>query len=277
MSTPRSHRPYPGPIRAVVHDWAGTVVDFGSRAPATVFVELFRRHDVTVTEEQAREPMGRHKRDHIRALAAMAPLARQWERVHGRPFAEADAEALYAEFIPLQMGELGAHAGLIPGALEALQALRQRGIAIGSSTGYTRQMMEIVLAESARQGYVPDACVCADEVAAGRPAPWLAFRNAERLGVYPMAAIVKVGDTVADVEEGLNAGMWSIGVTRTGNEVGLGEAEVAALEPERLDALLDRARQRLLSAGAHYVVESIADVPALLPAIEERLRAGEMP
>jgi len=249
---------YQGPLKAVIFDWAGTVVDYGSRAPVLAMVELFRRHGIPITPEQARRPMGLHKRDHI------AELLRQLE-------IDADLEALYTEFVPIQIDMLSQHSDLIPGVLGTVAELRRRGMKIGATTGYTTEMMQVLEPAARRQGFWPDASVAADQVPAGRPAPWMCLQVAMQLGVYPMAACVKVGDTPADIAEGLNAGMWTVGVTRTGNEVGLSLQEITGLPAETLAEVLSGAAERLTSAGAHGVIESVADLPAV---VEQFRRAG---
>jgi phosphonoacetaldehyde hydrolase len=270
-------RTYVGPLKAAIFDWAGTTVDFGCFAPVVTFCQVFAQHGVTVTSQQARMPMGLEKKDHIRAIARMAPVAQQWEATHGHTCTEADIDALYAAFIPLQLACLADYADLIPGTLETIAACRQRGMRIGSTTGYSSAMMEVLLPEAGRRGYAPDTCVCPDTVPSGRPHPWMCLRNAIELQVYPLAAIVKIGDTLPDIEEGLNAGMWTIGVVLSGNEVGLTEAELSALEPsvrtEQFVQVVDRMRR----AGAHYVVATIADVPPVLDEIERHIKHGEQP
>ncbi|MDW8324929.1 MAG: phosphonoacetaldehyde hydrolase [Anaerolineales bacterium] len=270
-------RSYCGPLQAVLFDWAGTTVDYGCFSPTAPFIRVFAAHGVTVTIEQARGPMGLMKRDHIRALTQLPEVAAQWQAVHGRPPAEADIEAMFAEFVPLQVAVLADYAAPIPGVVETVAELRRRGLKIGSTTGYTREMMEVLAPEAARRGYAPDAWVCSTDVPAGRPYPWMAFQNAMRLNVYPMEAMVKIGDTVPDIEEGLNAGMWTVGVALTGNELGLTEAEVAALSPEARRRRLTPIYQKLYQAGAHYVVDSVADCLPVLDEIEKRLASGERP
>jgi phosphonoacetaldehyde hydrolase len=270
-------RSYRGPLQAVLFDWAGTTVDYGCFSPTAPFLKVFAARGVTVTLEQARGPMGLMKRDHIRALTQLPEVATQWQAVHGRPPAEADVEAMFAEFVPLQVAVLAEYAAPIPGVIETVAELRRRGLKIGSTTGYTREMMEVLVPEAARRGYSPDAWVCSTDVPAGRPYPWMAFQNAMRLNVYPMEAVVKIGDTVPDIEEGLNAGMWTVGVALTGNELGLTEAEVAALSPEARRQRLTPIYQKLYQAGAHYVVDSVADCLPVLDEIEERLASGERP
>ena len=268
---------YRGPLQAVILDWAGTTQDHGVFAPAVVFVDLFRAHGIEISMAQARRPMGLFKLDHIRAISRDSDVAAQWRRVYGSECEEADVLALFEEFKPMQEAAMAAYAGLIPGTVETVVEMRRRGYRIGSTTGYTRASAAIAAREAARQGYEPDATVCADEVPAGRPEPWMVLRNMELLRVFPPAAVVKIGDTLVDVDEGINAGTWAIGLSRTGNYVGLTEADFAALNPDEQRRRVADADDMLRRRGAHYVVESIADVLPCLDEIEDRLRLGECP
>ena len=119
--------------------------------------------------------------------------------VHGSTPTEGDVEAIYDEFIPLQKACIARYAAPIPGCIEMVDTLRKRAIKIGSSTGYTRELMEILLPASKTLGYEPDAWVCSEDVPQGRPAPWMIFENMEKLGTFPPAAIVKVDDTVPGI------------------------------------------------------------------------------
>ncbi len=270
-------RSYRGPVKGVILDWAGTTMDYGCFAPAVVFVEVYKRRGVPITIEQAREPMGAHKKVHIRAISQTEAVQRQWQDAFGRLPNEEDIEAMFRDFVPLQMACLADYADLIPGTLEALADFRARGLKIGSTTGYTTEMMEVLLEEAKKRGYVPDSSVCASQVPAGRPYPWMCLQNALNLQVFPMESMVKVGDTLPDILEGLNAGMWTIGVAKTGNEMGLTEQEVSALEDELLKKKLEKAYQRMYQSGAHYVVDGISDVPDVLDKINARLARGERP
>jgi phosphonoacetaldehyde hydrolase len=252
-------------------------MDYGCYAPAVVFVEVYKRKGVEISMEEAREPMGVHKLVHIRKISQIPSVARRWQEVHGRPCTEEDVERMFEEFVPLQLACLAQYAELIPGTLEVVAELRKRGIKIGSTTGYTREMMNLLSAEARERGYAPDSTVCATDVPAGRPEPWMCLGNAENLGVYPMEACVKIGDTLPDIEEGLNAGMWTIGLAKSGNELGLNEEEIAALPADQLQARLGRAYQRMAEVGAHFVVDTIADVLSVIDRIHQQLAAGERP
>lgn len=272
-----SCRRYRGPLKAAVLDWAGTVVDFGCQAPAATFVEAFAAEGVAISIAQARAPMGMTKRDHIKAITVMPDVASAWQARHGRAIGEADIDRLYDAFLPLQLAAVRRHARLIPGALEAVESMRAQGFAIGTTTGYPRAVMAVVAAEAEAQGYRPDCVIAAEDAPLGRPSPFPALAALARLGVYPVEAVVKIGDTVVDIEEGLNGGMWSVGITVTGNEVGLTEAEWQALDERSRAQRREEAAEKLHSAGAHYVVDSVGEVLHVLNAINRRLARGDRP
>lgn len=257
-----------GPFRAVLFDWAGTTVDYGSRAPASVFVEIFRRRGVAITSAEAREPMGRAKRDHIATIAAMPRVQDLWISVHGRAPTVSDVDAMYHEFLPLQKEVLAQGSEIIPGVLDAVAKCRAMGLKIGSTTGYTRELMEVVAPLAAQGGYSPDVILCPDDVPAGRPAPWLNFRAAEQLGVYPMSQIVVVDDTPVGIAAGLNAGCCTVAVSQTGNALGLSLEEVQALSAEDLNARLMSITKDFQASGAHHVIRSVADLPELLESLQ---------
>lgn len=258
-------------LRAVMLDWAGTVVDHGSMAPVIVLQELFARHCIELSSGEARRDMGLLKRDHIRAILALPSVREKWRAAAGRDPAPEDVDLLYADFNLLQPTILSSHSQLIDGVAETAAAWRAQGLRIGSSTGYTREMLMPIAGQAAARGYVPDASVCPDEVGAGRPAPWMLHRNMRILDVYPPSACVKIGDTVSDIEEGRNAGMWTIGLTRTGNLAGLDAAAWAKLDTASQRSRLASAAQQLIQAGADYVAEDIPACTPLLEQIEERL------
>lgn len=270
-------RVYRGPVEAVLLDWAGTTMDFGCLAPAVVFVEVFRRRGVPITMEEARAPMGAHKRVHIQRITELASVRKRWQEAHGRLPADEDVEAMFADFVPLQLACLSTYSQLIPGTLDVVGGLRGRNIKIGSTTGYTTEMMAINLRDAARQGYEPDATVCASDVPAGRPYPYMCMLNAVRLQVTTVAACVKIDDTLPGIEEGLNAGMWTIGLATSGNEIGMSLADWEALPAGEKEIKRVRAHHRMWQTGAHYVVDTIADVLPCIDDIQTRLHRGEQP
>ncbi|MEL6766850.1 MAG: phosphonoacetaldehyde hydrolase [Pseudomonadota bacterium] len=255
-------------FKAAVFDWAGTMIDFGSFAPMGVFVEAFRKFQVETSMEEARRPMGAPKRDHIRAMLADPAIAARWEAAHGAPPGEVDIDRVYEVFVPMNEVVVADYAELVPGAREAVNALRARGMKIGSTTGYTRSIMERVLPLAAAQGYAPDNLVCSDDLAEGRPGPLGMYKCFVDLAVYPPETVVKVDDTTPGILEGLAAGCLTVGVTLSGNEVARTAEEIAAMSEAEIAPLRDRAAEKLLAAGAHHVIDTVADLPALLERLE---------
>jgi len=270
-------RRYTGPLQAVILDWAGTTVDFGCLAPTAAFQAAFEGAGVPITLAQARAPMGLPKWQHLKAILADPLVAAAWVARHRTPASDDDIDALYERFLPFQVAVVAEHSELIPGVLETVAGLRARGLKIGSTTGYPRRVMDVVLQAAAEQGYAPDHTVCAGETPSGRPGPSMALKCVIELDVSPVSACVKIGDTVVDVEEGLNAGMWTIAVSESGNEVGLSQAEWLALSPAEQAQRAAAAAQTLGRAGAHYVVPRLSAVLPVLDEIEARLRRGEQP
>jgi len=258
-------------LRAVMLDWAGTTVDHGSRAPVLAMKALFLRHGVALRDAQVRQEMGLLKRDHIRAILAQPEVATAWQMAGGDPSGEAVVEQLFAEFGPMQMEIIQEHSGLIEGVVPAVRQWQAEGLRIGTTTGYTRRMLAPVMEGAAAGGYVPEASVSADEVIAGRPAPWMLLRNMEQLGVYPPRACVKIGDTLSDVEEGKNAGMWTIGLTRSGNMVGLDASAWEQLPAAEQQRMLAEADSAMRAAGADFTAETLRECDAILRRIDEQL------
>jgi phosphonoacetaldehyde hydrolase len=261
-------------LKALILDWAGTTVDHGSLAPARTLQQLFDRMQITLTEPETRRDMGLPKKDHIRGIMSMPRVRDAWQEFRGRIPSEADVEEMYREFIPLQFSCLAEYSGMIPGVVDAVESFRQRGLKIGSTTGYTRAMLNLLVEKSAREGYSPDCSLTPEEVGAGRPHPFMMYESAVRLQVYPLAAIAKIGDTAVDILEALNAGAWAVGIAGAGNGVGLSLEDFHALSEAEREFRLADARAELQKAGAHYVVDSFAEVHEVLDDIDDRLNSA---
>lgn len=263
-------------LTAVVFDWAGTILDFGSCAPMGAFVRLFEKYGISISIDEARGPMGIAKWDHIQALGNLASVQQQWQACYGRPFSNADVDELYEVFTPMNAAVVADFADFIPGAVETVNALRAQGLKIGSTTGYNRPIMDIVTPIAAQGGYVPDNLVCAGDLVAGRPTPLMMYRCFADLGVWPPSTVVKVDDTGVGLEEGLYAGTWAVGLAVSGNAMGLTLPQWNALSPQEQDQQRQIASQKLWDAGAHYVIDTVADLLPVIADIERRVRQGEL-
>ncbi|WP_176592554.1 phosphonoacetaldehyde hydrolase [Sphingobium sp. EM0848] len=265
------------PVKAVIFDWAGTMIDFGCRAPVMALQRLFADAGVDISEAEARADMGRAKRDHIRALLAMPRIADAWRARHGAAASEADVDRLHDAVEPLMRAAAADCAGLVPGAAETVQRLKDAGVRIASSTGYTRAMMADILPLAAEQGYAPEFVVCAGETAEGRPSPLMMWKALVELGVWPSAACIKVDDAPVGIAEGREAGSWTIGVAASGNGVGFDYCALRKLDAAERDRLVLASADALRAAGADYVIDSVADLWPVVETIAARIATGERP
>lgn len=264
-------------IEAIIFDWAGTTVDYGCFAPMQVFKQVFQERGIEITDREAREPMGMQKRDHIAAICQQERVRQLWEEKYGKFPTEQDIDELYARFEPALFHILHQFGAPLEGVPDMVASLKKQGLKIGSTTGYTREMMDVIVPEAAKLGYSPDCLITPNEVPAGRPYPWMIYENMKQLSVYPPDRVMKVGDTVSDMHEGRNAGVWTIGILEGSSELGLGRQEVEAFDPEELEALKAEVETRLKENGAHLVINSINDVPQAIRQIEMLLATGGRP
>ncbi len=248
--------------KLVILDWAGTAVDYGCFAPVNAFDLAFQSVGLKPTVEEIREPMGMLKRDHIRTMLSMESLKEQWIEKYGKEPDEAAVEEIYAVFQDSLMKSLADYAIPKPGTLETVAELRKMGLSVGSTTGYTDSMMEIVTQKAAEQGYAPDVWFSPDAVEGlGRPYPYMIYKNMRHFRISSVEEVVKVGDTVSDIKEGKNAGVKSLGILEGSSALGLSQAEYEALSLVERESALDKARKKLLQAGADAVLLNLGELP----------------
>lgn len=271
---------YVDKVKACILDWSGTVIDKYVLAPTIVFVEVFKKHKVEISMSEARGPMGIRKDLHIKAITELPEVQQRWKDVHGKIPDQSDVDALYKDLVQMQVAVLPRYADLIPETVEAIDVLRREyGCKIGVTTGFTRCMVDTLLPEAKRQGFEPDSNVAGDDVVNGtRPKPFMLYRNLDLLDVPNIRSVVKVDDTVSGVEEALCAGCWGVGVARYSNYMDINSLEEEEqLTEEEIQARLEKSRDKLAKAGAHYVINTLAELPQVVADINARLAKGEKP
>ena len=272
-------RGYRGKVKGIVLDWSGTTADAYVLAPAVVFVEVFKKHGVEITMSEARGPMGLRKDLHIKALTEEPVIRERWKGVHGKYPDQGSVDAMFADFVPMQLACLRDYTTLLPHVAEVIQQFQKDGIKIGSTTGFVRSMVDILEADAKKQGYVPDASVAGDEVEHGaRPRPFMVYRNLDLMDVRPIQSVVKVDDTVSGVGEALEAGCWGVGIARYSNYMDIDSmAHLESLSEAEIDRRLNATREILRKSGAHYVIDTFDQMPAVVADVNQRLARGERP
>ena len=272
-------RTYRGKVKALVLDWSGTVADAYVLAPAVVFFEVFKKHGVDISMFEARGPMGLRKDLHIKALTEVPEIRHRWKEIKGKDPDQGDVDAMFEDFVPMQLDCLRQYTGLLPGVAEVIQRLQKQGIKIGSTTGFVRSMVDILEEDAKKQGYVPDASVAGDEVVHGaRPKPFMVYKNLDMMDVHPIQSVIKVDDTVSGIGEALEAGCWGVGVSLYSNYMDIDSlADAESLSDEEMARRLDHTNEILQKAGAHYVIDSLADIEPVIEDVNRRLARGERP
>ncbi len=260
-------------IEAVIFDWAGTTIDYGCMAPVHAMKEAFLQKNLPITFEQIRKPMGMLKHDHIKTIFEMDAVQDDFKNKYGRVYQAKDVEEVYQEFEKNIFSTLHQHTKMIEGVLLLQNQLREKNIKIGSTTGYTKAMMEIVVPQANHQGYAPDYIISSDQVPKGRPYPYMLHQNAAHLGLLDMRRVIKVGDTIVDILEGLYAGCWSVGVVKGSSLLGLDEDEIKKIDSTALNEKVRKARFDMFAAGADYVIDSIDELPFVIEVIQKKMNS----
>lgn len=268
---------YSGPIKAVILDWAGTAVDYGCFGPVAAFQRAFQHFGINPSVEETRRPMGMEKKAHIKTMLADPELKAQWQEKYGREASAEDIDAIFLKTLEIMPEILAQYSDPVPGCEQTMAELRSRNIAIGSCTGYSRSMMKELVPLAAAKGFKPDFIAASDEVPQGRPHPWMCWLNCVKLGVFPPEAVVKAGDTVIDIQEGRNAGHWTVAVVHSSNGLGATPDQIASLTPEELYKLEAPLAKAFSDAGAHYVISSLSELPKICDDINRLLQMGVKP
>jgi phosphonoacetaldehyde hydrolase len=265
-------------IEGVIFDWAGTTVDFGCMAPIQGFLKAFEAHGIEVTLEQARKPMGQSKRAHIKTMLEMPEVKNQWLEIKEKKYTTDDVDSIYHIFKKELMSNLVDFTDPIDEVVEVVKALSNDGLKIGSTTGYTDEMMSIVSKGSKEKGYLPDAIVTSDATnKIGRPYPYMIFENMKRLKIKSPLNVIKIGDTKMDILEGLNAGVWTVGVAIGSSQMGLSLDEFNSLTKADKAETIESTKAQLKAYGAHFIIESMNELPDLLEKINMYLSKGKTP
>lgn len=215
--------------RLAVLDLVGTTVVADDAVPQA-FAAALEGEGVVLGAEAVAEVRGATKRQ---AFASLLPPG---------PDQPMRVERAYARFTArLREAYAPGRVAAVPGAEEAMARLRAAGVRLALNTGFDRALTEHLLGVLGWTAVV-DTVVCGDEVAQGRPAPYLIFRAMERTGVVDVQTVANVGDTALDLAAGANAGVrWNIGVWSGAHD-----------------------RARLAQAPHSHLCRAIEDVPAML-------------
>lgn len=263
-------------LKGLILDVAGTFIDFGSMAPTDALLNSFSKFGLKLTNEEVRYGMGLLKIDHTNAIFSQQSVIKKWLKVYKRPVEAKDIQDVYAQIEIELKSIVKNYCEPINGIYELKEYAKNNNIKIGTTTGYTQEMMDIIIPELTEKNLIMDTMVNPSMVQAGRPHPWMIYENMKNMGIYPTYDMIKIGDTFADIDEGRNAGMWVIALT-TGNELGITFEKYLKLEEPLLNKKNKDIKNKFLEYGAHYVCDGIWDVIPTIQLIKNKISNNEYP
>jgi phosphonatase-like hydrolase len=223
-------------IDLVVFDMAGTTVEDGGQV-GEAFRKALAEQGIGFDEEALRAWRGASKREVLRHF-----VEGQFGRDDADNARRVDlAYVAFRQHLERSYAEGGVRA--VVGAEMAFAWLRERDVQVALTTGFYRQVTDTLLrALGWELGVTLDASVCSDEVARGRPAPYMIFQAMEATGVVDVRRVIKVGDTALDLQAGANAGVRGVVGVLSGSQT-----------------------VKQLGRVAHtHLISSVADLPALV-------------
>lgn len=220
------------PIRLVVLDVGGTIVEERGDVPAALD-RAFSKHGITVSPAEINQWRGAAKREIVRHFVIERLKLAVSER-------EKLIEAIYADFSARVMESYQTAKG-IPGAEDAFRAMQKMGLTLATSTGFDGPITSSIMKRLGWERYFA-ARITSDDVAQGRPSPYMLFHAMEAARVDCVSQVVAVGDTPLDLQAAANGGMRGV----VGVLSGVGNRKT--MEPEPHTDLID----------------SVAALPALL-------------
>lgn len=251
-------------IKLAVFDFSGTTTGSGVISVVEAMITTFKTMGITITEEEARLPMGKHKKVHIGLICEMQSVKDKWHTVHNKYPDNLDVNVLFDHFQPIQLDMIDRYETIIPGTIEALTEIKSMNIDRGSSTGFTREMVNRILEKNKELIDVMPYTCAANEVNKARPYPFMIHKNMEHYGIENPHNVVKIDDTEDGMREGFNAGTWTIGVIDHSSNMGLSYNEIIDLKirfPKEYEEIYQRNKHKMKVAGAQFVVPDITYVP----------------
>tara|TARA_E500000178_G_scaffold109397_1_gene109133 strand:- start:425 stop:1216 length:792 start_codon:yes stop_codon:yes gene_type:complete len=259
-------------IEAIVFDLAGTIIDFGSLAPSKVLIHIFNKFGITISRKEAVGPMGIEKRAHISQLINSKKISLFWKKKYNKKPGKQEIDKLFKLFNPELKKIIKHHSKLISGCKKTINFLKRKKIKLAVNTGYSEEILKIILSELKKQGFYPDISYSSSHANIGRPSAEIIYKIFSELNITMGSNCIKVDDTIPGLLEGVNAGMWVVGVIFSGNEFGKTEVEFNKLSSKDKIIFRKRVTNKFKRIGAHYVIDTIKDLPKTIELIDSRIK-----
>jgi len=273
-------------IKACIFDLGGTIIDRYSLTPIIAFKNTFLNHKMILPNHLLLANMGMNKKDHIEHIVKHESIKNQWFKNKKKEIGDEEIEILYNDFKEIQKGYTVENMKIIPQTYRCITELRKRGIKIGVTTGSDKEQMDLVRDILERENiyldnYVSSTCLGPNSL--GRPNPSMIIENMYKLDIDDPKRVIKIDDTRVGIKEGLNAGCWTVGVSRWSANMNVFTMEEAnkidnvlhSVTNNYSDSYYQLAKKKITSksildrSGSHYVIETLSDLTKIVDEIND--------
>tara|TARA_B100001123_G_C15218919_1_gene990412 strand:- start:158 stop:1003 length:846 start_codon:yes stop_codon:yes gene_type:complete len=275
-------------IRACIFDLGGTIVDKYSLTPFLSLKGAFALKNINVFQDLLQKDMGLKKIDHIDKILKDKKIIHQWEYRYGKVPDENDKYEIYDNFHTCQLLNQSKDMEVIPQTYKCLQKLKNNNIKIGITTGFSKPIMNDVIRLFDLEKYIDSnvSSTCFDDP--GRPHPFMIYKNMEYLNIDDPKHIIKIDDTCVGIQEGKNAGCWTVGVARWSVNM-----EVTSIdELNNMNQLtynednrygnyrilrdkIDKSKDILRSENPDFVIQTLEGLPDVIKMINNKMKNNE--
>jgi len=269
-------------VKGCIFDLGGTIVDRYSFTPLLCLQRAFKGQRINIPLSMIRKDMGLSKEDHIHKLLEEKEVQKQWINKYRQRPTKADRLSLFSDFQFMQERETKLNMKVLPHTAKCISRLKKDNIVTGVTTGFDSEQMDRIkwLLESENiflDSYVSSTCL--DKPA--RPEPHMIFENMKRLNLDDPRRIIKIDDTVSGIQEGLNAGCWTVAVCRWSSNMNVDSVKDMDILDNfnadnnytenyyQLRERINKCRQIMASSGAHYVINTLYELQNVIDDIND--------
>ena len=253
-------------IKACIFDLGGTIVDRYSLTPFLSLRKVFSDKCINVRDELLFKDMGKSKKEHINEIISDSIVRNQWIRINNCEPNKNDVDKLFNKFNEIQIESSKNLITVLPETKNCIDFLKKNNIKTGTTTGFNKENMEVIKDKLENSNIFIDSYVsstCLNKPS--RPRPFMIHKNLENLNIRTPNEVIKVDDTIVGIEEGLNADCITVGVARWSINMGIYNLSDAFKKKDiELKSNLKKSREVLESSGAHYVINTLDELPNLI-------------
>ena len=258
-------------IRSCIFDLGGTLVDRYSLTTILSLKNAFQKNGIILNNKLIFKDMGIKKQDHITIILNDEHISWSWRHIHGRHPDINDSHRLFEEYNSIQKVRCTELMDIIPETKKTIDLLRDKGIQLGVTTGFNYHTMRLIKEKLDKNNIILDnyiSSTCLDLPA--RPNPSMIIENMYRFDINDPKQVIKIDDTVVGIEEGKNAGCWTVGVSRWSINMKLPSIDDAyGLSDFYLEDKKKKCRAQLVQSGADYVIDTLDELPYIINRINE--------